>query len=109
MAIQRRGRREPQEPQRKSKLVPLWTGALMTKVAPFLLCTTLLLAIGLSTVSATKQTAPLLFEDFTYANKNDLRNNGWIIRTEAGWPGIPGATWWEEGVSILKDPDNRNN
>jgi len=45
----------------------------------------------------------VLFEDFTYSNKQALKRNGWIIRTEAGWPGIPGATWKEEGVSILKD------
>ena len=29
--------------------------------------------------------------------------HGWIIRTVAGWPGVPGATWWREGVSFLKD------
>lgn len=77
----------------------------MTRFAALLLCTTFLVA----TTSASKDPAPLLFEDFSYTNKTDMKNNGWIIRTEAGWPGIPGATWWEEGVSILKDPNNRNN
>jgi len=51
----------------------------------------------------------VLFEDFTYSNKQALKRNGWIIRTEAGWPGIPGATWKEEGVSILKDPAQPQN
>jgi hypothetical protein len=32
-----------------------------------------------------------------------LTNNNWIIRTEPGWPGIPGATWSEQGVSLMKD------
>ncbi|HJS22824.1 MAG TPA: hypothetical protein VJ751_00550, partial [Pyrinomonadaceae bacterium] len=77
----------------------------MTRFAALLLCITFLLA----TASATKQKAPLMFEDFSYADKTELKNNGWIVRTEAGWPGIPGATWWDEGVTILKDPDNRNN
>ena len=77
----------------------------MARFAALLLCITFILA----TASATKQSAPLLFEDFSYANKTELKKNGWIVRTEAGWPGIPGATWWDEGVSILKDPDNRNN
>ena len=77
----------------------------MTRFAALLLCMTFLLAPA----SATKQLAPQLFEDFSYADKTELKNHGWIVRTEAGWPGIPGATWWDEGVSILKDPDNRNN
>jgi len=77
----------------------------MTRFAALLLCMTFLLAPA----SATKQLAPQLFEDFSYTDKTELKNHGWIVRTEAGWPGIPGATWWDEGVSILKDPDNRNN
>src|SRR5690242_11103352 len=51
----------------------------------------------------------VLFEDFSYANRQALKQNGWIIRTEAGWPGVPGATWKEEGVSILKDPAQPKN
>lgn len=77
----------------------------MTRFAALLLCMTFLLG----TASATKDPAPLLFDDFSYENKSQLTNNGWIIRTVAGWPGIPGATWWEEGVSIVKDPLRRNN
>ena len=38
-----------------------------------------------------------------------MKKNGWIIRTEPGWPGVPGATWLEKGVSLLKDPDKPNN
>ena len=52
---------------------------------------------------------PILFDDFSYANKTQLKKNGWIVRTAAGWPGVPGATWAEEGVSILKDPAQPNN
>jgi hypothetical protein len=53
--------------------------------------------------------AALLFDDFSYANKQQLKKNGWIVRTEPGWPGIPGATWWDEGVTLVKDPDQANN
>ena len=38
-----------------------------------------------------------------------MTKHGWIIRTVAGWPGVPGATWWSEGVSFLSDPDQRGN
>lgn len=57
----------------------------------------------------TKAADAILFDDFSYTNKQQLKKNGWIIRTEAGWPGVPGATWSEEGVSLLKDPDQPNN
>jgi hypothetical protein len=63
----------------------------------------------LSTAPATNLAPQVLFEDFSYANKSQLTKNGWIIRTEAGWPGIPGATWSEAGVTIVKDPDQSNN
>jgi hypothetical protein len=53
--------------------------------------------------------AAMLFDDFSYANKQQLKKNGWIVRTEPGWPGIPGATWWDEGVTLVKDPDQANN
>ena len=69
----------------------------------------LTLASLLITAPATSLAPQVLFEDFSYANKTQLTKNGWIIRTEAGWPGIPGATWSDAGVSILKDPDQSNN
>ena len=51
----------------------------------------------------------VLFDDFSYGNKAMMKKNGWIIRTEPGWPGIPGATWKDEGVSLVKHPDQPNN
>ncbi len=56
-----------------------------------------------------KPVAQVLFDDFSYANHEQLKNHGWIIRTAAGWPGVPGATWLERGVSFLKDPNQPNN
>lgn len=35
----------------------------------------------------------LLFDDFTYANAEQLAKRGWIVRTAPGWPGVPGAKW----------------
>jgi hypothetical protein len=52
---------------------------------------------------------PTLFDDFSYSNKSQLKKHGWIIRTEPGWPGVPGAIWSEDGVSLLKDPAQSNN
>ena len=52
---------------------------------------------------------PVLFDDFSYTSQKQLKKNGWIVRTEAGWPGVPGAKWLESGVSLLKDPKHPNN
>jgi hypothetical protein len=51
----------------------------------------------------------ILFDDFSYTDKNQLKKNGWILRTAPGWPGVPGAIWAEENVSLLNDPNGRNN
>ncbi|HEX6728354.1 MAG TPA: glycoside hydrolase family 16 protein [Pyrinomonadaceae bacterium] len=76
----------------------------------FALTFALLSSTGLtSTAKKAKPVAQILFDDFTYTNHKQLTKNGWIIRTEAGWPGVPGATWSTAGVSLLKDPNQPNN
>src|SRR5262245_39674125 len=37
----------------------------------------------------------LFFDDFNYQSSDDaaFTENGWIVRTADGWPGIPGAIW----------------
>jgi hypothetical protein len=52
---------------------------------------------------------PTLFDDFDYDSHAAMRKRGWIIRTVPGWPGVPGATWHKEGVSLLRDPAARGN
>lgn len=62
-------------------------------------------AVLLLTGSTPKRAKQVFFDDFSYANTQAMKKNGWIIRTEPGWPGIPGATWSEEGVSLMKSTD----
>ena len=69
-----------------------------------------------STSRQTPNTAPsktskpsILFDDFSYTNKDQLKKHGWILRKAHGWPGVPGATWSEDGVSIVLDPDRPGN
>ena len=72
--------------------------------------TSLVVMLSLTPVPSSHATADaVLFDDFSYGNKEQMKKNGWIIRTEPGWPGIPGATWADEGVSLLKHPDQPNN
>jgi hypothetical protein len=51
----------------------------------------------------------VLFDDFSYTTQQHLKKNGWIVRTEPGWPGVPGAKWLETGVTLLKHPTERGN
>ena len=66
----------------------------------------LLIVSIVSTVPRTTAAAAdaIFFDDFSYSKTQEMKKNGWILRTEPGWPGIPGATWSEDGVSLHKDP-----
>jgi hypothetical protein len=60
-------------------------------------------------VAQAKSDSQVLFDDFSYSSQKEMTRHGWIIRTVAGWPGVPGATWWAEGVSFLRDPQRTSN
>jgi hypothetical protein len=59
-----------------------------------------------SVASSQRATDAVLFDDFSYSDKQQMKKNGWILRTEPGWPGVPGATWSEDGVSLHKEANN---
>lgn len=63
----------------------------------------------LTTTSSAKSKPEILFDDFSYTNQKELKKHGWIVRTAPGWPGVPGATWSERGVTFLKDPKDARN
>jgi hypothetical protein len=66
--------------------------------------------VTLTTTESVESKPEVLFDDFSYTNQKELKKHGWIVRTAAGWPGVPGASWSEHGVSFLKDlnqPRNR--
>ena len=54
-------------------------------------------------------TRHVLFDDFNYAAPEDVARNGWIIRTEVGWPGVQGSAWGKESFSIVQDPERAGN
>jgi hypothetical protein len=52
-------------------------------------------------------TPQLFFDDFSYTGFSPLLafwRHGWKIRTERGWPGMPGAAWSDANISFVKDP-----
>jgi hypothetical protein len=68
--------------------------------------TSLVVLCALPDKGSSAAATQVLFDDFSYANKTELKKNGWIVRTVPGWPGVPGATWLESNVSLLRDPDH---
>jgi len=84
-----------------------------TKNKPFLAASFMIVLLTLSIPAATAQNTRLpnqiLFDDFSYSNREQMKKNGWIIRTVPGWPGVPGATWLEQHVWTLKDAKRPNN
>jgi hypothetical protein len=58
---------------------------------------------------AAKPGTQILFDDFSYTDRAALTRSGWVVRTVAGWPGVPGASWKAENITLLKDPDNPRN
>jgi|ERR1051325_1534706 hypothetical protein len=75
----------------------------------FAVSASLLFATGVTRTTNEAFASKLLFDDFSYSNTTQLKKHGWIIRTAAGWPGVPGATWSEGGVSLQADSDRKGN
>ena len=44
----------------------------------------------------------VLFDDFQYSKQQQMTKNGWIVRSAAGWPGVPGAQWQSQ-LQFMKE------
>lgn len=60
----------------------------------------LAIAIAALTLFANCAGSRVMFDDFDYSTHQQMEQNGWIIRTAPGWPGVPGATWSKDGVTL---------
>lgn len=49
------------------------------------------------------------FDDFSYRSTAELGQGGWTPRSQAGHPGVEGARWAPEGLSLLDDPETKGN
>ncbi|MEV7729714.1 cellulose binding domain-containing protein [Streptomyces sp. NPDC087917] len=49
-----------------------------------------------------------LFDDFAYTSHTDpaIAAHGWSVRSNAGGPGVPGATWAPENVTFAQESGN---
>jgi len=51
----------------------------------------------------------LFFDDFSYEDVTALTENGWIVRSGQGWPGVIGAFFRAENVSFVDYPNPLGN
>ena len=71
-----------------------------------------MLALGVAAHAAPPVSTPatgVLFDDFSYANRADLQKSGWIQRTQQGHPGIAGAQWGPDTLTLVPDPEHPGN
>ena len=70
-------------------------------------------ALLTATLGAAAQPAeplsPIFFDDFSQPDTATLRAQGWTLRDRAGHPGVPGARWAPEGLSLQPDPAQPGN
>jgi hypothetical protein len=79
------------------------------KRTTILLLATLWTALGCAGGRQMWRRPAILFDDFNYAKPEEVAGHGWIIRTELGWPGLPGAAWGKESFSFIDDPEQPGN
>jgi len=59
--------------------------------------------------AAQAKPAQVLFDDFNYADVPALTAKGWTPRSRAGHPGVDGAQWSAEQISLHEDPNLKGN
>jgi hypothetical protein len=52
---------------------------------------------------------PLFFDDFGHVDTGALTAAGWLLRSGSGHPGVTGARWAPEAITLLDDPAQRGN
>jgi hypothetical protein len=68
-----------------------------------------LLLAPLIAAAAPKPAPPHFFDDFADADASTLPAGGWQLRSAAGHPGVPGAQWRPDAISLVDDPARRGN
>lgn len=59
---------------------------------------------------ASAQAGQVFFDDFSYGSTAEMwREGGWTPRSQNGHPGVSGASWSPEGLSLQDDPEQRGN
>lgn len=60
-------------------------------------------------IGALALASAFFFDDFSQRDRAALQAQGWLLRTQAGHPGVPGARWDPAALELLDDPDQSGN
>jgi hypothetical protein len=66
-----------------------------------------LLALAAAVLAARAEPKQLFFDDFHYDSLDALRRGGWVLRDTAGHPGVPGAAWQPQALSLAQQDGQR--
>ena len=69
------------------------------------------LALGSAHAAPTLSLPPtgVLFDDFSYTSIDQMTQRGWTSRLKGGHPGIAGARWGPDSLSLVADPERPGN
>ena len=71
------------------------------------MCAALALAGLFASLAAHAQ--GVFFDDFSHADRDALAAAGWSLRTAPGHPGVTGASWRADAISLVDDPARQGN
>ena len=63
------------------------------------------LACACTSVATHEATREFFFDDFSYRDAVAVQRAGWRARDKPGHPGVAGATWSADRISLVDDPD----
>lgn len=66
-------------------------------------------ALACAALQAAPAPAPTFFDDFSHADLQALDAAGWVRRSAAGHPGVPGARWSPDAITLDADPARPGN
>lgn len=66
-------------------------------------------AAALALASVATPAAGVFFDDFSHADRAALAAAGWTLRTAAGHPGVAGASWRADAITLVDDPARKGN
>jgi hypothetical protein len=59
--------------------------------------------------AAAAPTQLVFFDDFSHSDTAALQAAGWLLRSGSGHPGVTGARWSPEAITLVEDPAQRGN
>lgn len=66
-------------------------------------------ALAAATTAFAAAAGGVFFDDFSQADRSALVAAGWTLRSAAGHPGVPGAAWRADAISLVDDPARQGN